>query len=116
MKFTVNQIKKLAVMLITLPVLAVVALNSSPVHAGRTMDDFDAAAVFKAKCLMCHGAKAEKRFDPTLPEEQLVEAILKGKKVDKPPFMPEYASKGITEEQAKVLIAHMKQLKAAASE
>jgi hypothetical protein len=41
----------------------------------------------------------------------MVEAVLKGKKGEKPPNMPAYQEKGITEDQAKALVAHMKSLK-----
>lgn len=73
----------------------------------------DTAAYYKAKCVMCHGKKAEKKFDASLTEDQMVEAVLKGKKGEKPPHMPAYAEKGVTAEQAKALVAHMKELKAA---
>lgn len=72
----------------------------------------DTAAYYKAKCVMCHGKTAEKKFDASSTDEQLVEAILKGKKAEKPPNMPGYAGKGVTAEQAKALVDHMKQLKA----
>ena len=49
----------------------------------------------------------------SLSDEQLVEVVLKGKKVEKPPHMPAYGEKGVTADQAKDLVAHMKQLKAA---
>jgi len=74
-------------------------------------DQPDAGATYKAKCVACHGQKAEKKFDAALSEEQLVEAIMKGKKVEKPPHMPAYGEKGITAEQAKAIVDHMKQLK-----
>ena len=73
--------------------------------------DFDAAATYKAKCVACHGAAAEKKFDATIADADLVQVILKGKKGEKPPFMPAYEEKGINEEQAKALVAHMKSLK-----
>ena len=73
--------------------------------------DFDAAATFKAKCQGCHGAAAEKKFDTAIPEAELVQVILKGKKGEKPPFMPAYEEKGVNEEQAKALVAFMKSLK-----
>jgi cytochrome c5 len=73
----------------------------------------DTAAYYKAKCVMCHGKKAEKKFDASLTEDQMVEAVLKGKKGEKPPHMPAYGEKGVTADQAKALIAHMKELKAA---
>lgn len=73
----------------------------------------DSAAYYKAKCVACHGQKAEKKFDASLPEEQLIDAILKGKKPEKPPNMPVYGDKGVTPEQAKALLEYMKQLKSA---
>jgi len=73
----------------------------------------DPAAYFKAKCVACHGPKAEKKFDATLTEEQYLDAILKGKKPEKPPNMPAYGEKGVTPEQAKALLDYMKQLRAA---
>lgn len=77
----------------------------------NTADDFDAAATYKAKCQVCHGATAEKKFDATVADADLVAIVLNGKKGEKPPFMPAYAEKGITEEQAKALVAHMKSMK-----
>jgi len=78
---------------------------------GTHPDDFDAAATYKGKCTTCHGADAAKKFDATLPEADMVQAILKGKKPEKPPNMPAYGEKGITEDQAKALVAYMKSLK-----
>ena len=72
----------------------------------------DTEAFYTAKCVMCHGKKAEKKFDTALTDEQMVEAVLKGKKAEKPPNMPAYAEKGVTAEQAKALVDHMKHLKA----
>src|ERR1051325_8373157 len=73
----------------------------------------DPAAYYKAKCVACHGQKAEKKFDPSLTDEQYIDAILKGKKPEKPPNMPAYGDKGVTAEQAKALLDYMKQLRAA---
>ena len=86
------------------------ALVSAAARVGTT-EDFDAGAVYKTKCQMCHGAAAEKKFDTALPEADLVQIVLKGKKGEKPPFMPAFGEKGIDEEQAKALVAHMKSLK-----
>lgn len=72
----------------------------------------DTAAYYTAKCVMCHGKKAEKKFDASLPDDQLVDIVLKGKKAEKPPHMPAYSEKGVTAEQAKAMVDHMKQLKA----
>lgn len=107
MKVTVNNLKKLAIALIALPLLATVLMNSASVPVGAAADDFDAAAFYKAKCAMCHTAKAEKNFDASKTEDELVQIILKGNK----PKMPEYESKGVTAEQAKALVTHMKSLK-----
>ncbi len=82
------------------------------VRAHTDVRPSDPAAYYKAKCVACHGKKAEKKFDPSLPEEQLIDAVLKGKKAAKPPHMPGYGDKGVSSEQAKALIGHMKQLKA----
>lgn len=71
----------------------------------------DPAAYYKAKCVACHGQKAEKKFDPALTDEQYIDAILKGKKPEKPPNMPAYGDKGVNAEQAKALLDHMKQLR-----
>ena len=91
---------------LTLGMLAVAA-------AGTDVQSSDTAAYYKSKCLMCHGKKAEKKFDASLTDEQMVEAVLKGKKAEKPPHMPGYAEKGVSPEEAKALVDHMKQLKAA---
>ena len=107
MKVTVNNLKKLAIALIALPLLAVVLMNSASVPVGAAADDFDAAAFYKAKCAMCHGATANKSFDAAKSDDDLVQIILKGVK----PKMPEYESKGVTADQAKALVTHMKSLK-----
>src|ERR1051325_2048765 len=72
----------------------------------------DPAAFYKAKCVACHGQKAEKKFDPALTDDQYIDVILKGKKPEKPPNMPAYGEKGVTAEQAKGLLDYMKQLRA----
>jgi mono/diheme cytochrome c family protein len=95
-------------------VVAMLVAGFALISAAARVDneqDFDAAAVYKAKCQVCHGANAEKKFDTTLSDADLVQVILKGKKGEKPPFMPAYEEKGINEEQAKALLAHMKALK-----
>jgi mono/diheme cytochrome c family protein len=76
-----------------------------------TEDQFDAAATFKTKCVACHGPKAEKKFDSSLPDAQLIDIVMKGKKPEKPPNMPAYGDKGVTADQAKALVEQMKQLK-----
>ena len=86
------------------------ALMSGTTKAA-SQDQFDAAATYKAKCAACHGPAADKRFDSTLADAELLQAVLKGKKAEKPPNMPAYEEKGITEEQAKALVTYMKSLK-----
>lgn len=90
--------------------VAAFALISAAARANNA-DDFDAAATYKTKCVACHGPAAEKKFDATIADADLVQIVLKGKKGEKPPFMPAYEEKGINEEQAKALVAHMKSLK-----
>jgi hypothetical protein len=72
---------------------------------------FDAAKTYKGKCVACHGAKADKKFDTAKSDDEHIQIILKGKKAAKPPHMPEYETKGINAEQAKALLDHMKSLK-----
>jgi len=79
--------------------------------ARASSDEFDAAAVYKTKCVACHGPKAEKKFDATKSDEEHIQIILKGKKLEKPPNMPGFEDKGITADQAKALLELMKTLK-----
>ena len=103
--------KTLKLMTLTTVVVMLVAGFALISARARNEQDFDAAATFKAKCVACHGATAEKKFDATIADADLVQIVLKGKKGEKPPFMPAYEEKGINEEQAKALVAHMKSLK-----
>ena len=113
MNLKINHVKKLAVALLTLALLALGALNSTTrrTRAASQEPQQDVAAMYTSKCAMCHGAKAEKKFNAELPEAEMVDTILKGKKGEKPPFMPAYEPKGVNADQAKALAAHMKQLK-----
>ena len=100
--------------MITATVTTALVLGALVIASARTdVQPSDTTAYYKAKCVMCHGKKAEKKFDTSLTDDQLVEVVLKGKKVEKPPHMPGYAEKGVSAEQAKALVDHMKQLKAA---
>ena len=101
-----------AIMVGTSGTVLVFALLITAASAPAVQDASDTAGFYKGKCVMCHGKKAEKKFDSTLSDDQLVEIVLKGKKAEKPPHMPGYAEKGVTADQAKALVAHMKQLKA----
>jgi mono/diheme cytochrome c family protein len=103
----VTRLKKVAFVLAGVMIAATLLIVSAPARA----NDDDAAALYKSKCVACHGAMAEKRFDPALADADLVQIVLKGKKAEKPPNMPAYDEKGITEDQAKALVAFMKTLK-----
>lgn len=120
MNVTINRVKKLAIAVIALPLLAIMFFSTSvrtrAAAAVAIVADDDAATTYKAKCIVCHGPSAQKHFDASESDDKLVEIVLKGKKGEKPPFMPAYGEKSITEEQAKALVAHMKSLKAAAAE
>jgi len=106
-----NRVKNAAITLIGIFLFGVVFFSVAP--AQGEVQPSDPAAYYKAKCVACHGPKAEKKFDASMTDEQLVEAILKGKKPEKPPNMPAYGEKGVTTDQAKALLDHMKHLRSA---
>jgi mono/diheme cytochrome c family protein len=79
----------------------------------------DAAAVYKAKCVSCHGPKgvgkpALKGSNLLTPEakkatdEELFDAIQAGGKLKKTSHA--YAKKGVTADQAKALVAFIRDL------
>jgi mono/diheme cytochrome c family protein len=104
--------KRINPLLIGLAVLLLFMLSLFViVRAQDEVQPSDPAAFYKAKCVACHGPKAEKRFDPALTDEQYLDAIMKGKKPEKPPNMPAYGEKGVTMDQAKGLLQYMKQLR-----
>jgi len=109
MKITIKGLMKLGVVVAGVMLAATFMIVSA--RAFASADDFDAAGTYKAKCVACHGAKAEKKFNATLSEDELLQAVLKGKKAEKPPNMPAFEEKGITADQAKALIAYMKSIK-----
>ena len=100
--------KRLMYVLAGIIVAAMFLIISVP---ARTAPQDDTAALYKSKCVVCHGATAEKKFDATKPDTELTEIILKGKKLEKPPNMPAYEEKGITSDQAKALVTFMKSQK-----
>ncbi len=103
-------IKLTAIIFFAVPVLLLMNFKVTPTKvAASTVDD--AATVYKAKCAACHTPKADKFYDPAKPEAEHVQVILKGKKGEKPPYMPGYEAKGMTEDEAKGLAAYMKGLK-----
>jgi mono/diheme cytochrome c family protein len=106
-----KRVKNVALTIAAIFLFGLVFLRIAP--AQGEVQPSDADAYYKAKCVACHGPKADKRFDASLTDEQYIDAILKGKKPEKPPNMPAYGEKGVTAEQAKGLLEHMKQLRAA---
>ena len=104
----IARLKKVTFALIASLFLGVSLLTPTATPARATGDDFDAAAAYKGKCAMCHGAKAEKKFDVAKPDEQHIEAILKGR--EGTPKMPSY-EKSYTAEQATALLTYMKSLR-----
>ena len=106
-----SEFKKMAIGIVAATLFAAGLMIS--VTAQGEVQASDPAAFYKTKCVMCHGQKAEKKFDSTIADEQLIDIVMKGKKPEKPPNMPAYGEKGVTAEQAKALIEHMKALKTA---
>jgi mono/diheme cytochrome c family protein len=104
-----SELKKLAIGIVAATLFAAGLIIS--VTAQGEVQASDPGAFYKTKCVACHGQKAEKKFDATIPDEQLIDIVMKGKKPEKPPNMPAYGEKGVTAEQAKALVEHMKQLK-----
>lgn len=109
MKLTVGRLITFAAALFIAAMMS--SLFYSVAAQGTDPQPGDAAGYYKAKCVACHGQKAEKRFDTAIAEDQMVDAVLKGKKAEKPPNMPGFEAKGVNADQAKALITYMKQLK-----
>lgn len=89
-----------------LVVMAAFLIISTP---ARATDD-DTATLYNTKCKMCHGATAEKKMDKTKADDVLIQIVLDGKTMEKPPNMPAFKEKGITPDQAKALVGYMKSL------
>src|SRR5262249_54093349 len=105
-----KNLKGLGLVTVMMMLIAAFVLISAAAKT-RNVDDFTAADTYKAKCAACYGPAAEKRFDATLADADLVQILLKEKKAERPPNMPAYKEKGITEDQAKALVAYMKSIK-----
>ena len=108
---TTNRAKFLATAIFVLPVAAFSIFRGTPAAATTAPMPEDTAAVYKAKCAMCHSPKAEKLYDPAMPVDQQIEAVLKGKKAEKPPHMPAFEPKGMTADEAKALVEYMQLLR-----
>lgn len=105
-----SKAKIFAIVVLSVPILLAAVFNSGSVAATPIADDDD-AAVYKAKCAMCHSPKAEKAFDPAKTDEEHVKVVLEGKKGEKPPYMPAFKDKGIDEAKAKSLVTYMRSLR-----
>jgi|SRR5205085_404151 len=106
MKLSIKQIKLTALAGAAALALSL-AFTVQPVTFADAADD--AAATFTAKCKMCHGANAEKLFDASKGDADLVKVILEGTTSKEGKKMP--AFKSLNEETAKSLVAYMKSLK-----
>ena len=104
-----NQTKLIAIIFLTVPLFLLTVFRVTPAKASVAADD--PAAAYKAKCAACHLPNASKFYDAAKPEAEHVQVILKGKKGEKPPFMPGFETKGMTEDEAKGLAAYMQGLK-----
>ena len=104
---TMNRFKKIALVVAVVAFAVTLLVASAP---ARATDD-DTATLYNTKCKMCHGAAAEKKFDATKADDLLIETVMKGKTMEKPPNMPAYGEKGVTVDQAKALVGYMKSLK-----
>src|ERR1700687_2958971 len=102
MKVSITRFQKVAFGIGGLMIAATFVIASVP---ARTTFDDDAAALYKTKCVACHGATAEKKFDATKADDELIQSVLKGKKPEKPPNMPAFEDKGITADQEKAYVA-----------
>ncbi len=107
---TTNRIKLLVIILFVLTAIFSTFFQQAPTITGVAAAE-DPAAVYKAKCAMCHSPKAEKSYDPAKSDEHHVQAILKGVKGAKPPFMPGFEAKGMVEDEARSLAAFMRTLR-----
>jgi len=89
--------------------LVVVAFMSGMVFAAE-----DGAAIYKAKCAMCHGATGEGKSGPALKgtsmsADQIADALLKGAPGKKAPHGKPVA--GLTADQAAAVASYVKSLK-----
>lgn len=109
-----NRIKLFAFIFFTIPLLAVTMFRVAPTMVAASSTD-DPATTYKAKCAVCHTPKAEKFYDLAKTDEEHVQIILKGKKGEKPPYMPGFEAKGMIEDEAKALNTYMKSLRTAAN-
>ena len=107
---TLNRIKLFATVALVMPLVVISVFRTERAAAYTPILD-DTAAAYKTKCAMCHSPKAEKFYDPAMPADEQIQAVLKGKKAEKPPHMPAFEPKGMTAEEAKALVEYMQGLR-----
>lgn len=107
-----DRTKLFAIALFVLPLMLLTIFRATPAKMTPYMAD-DPAVTFKTKCAACHTPNASRFFDPAKTDDEHVQIILKGKKGEKPPYMPGFEAKGMTEDEAKALAGYMKTLKPA---
>lgn len=108
---TTNRLKAFATIAFVVPLTAFAVFFRATPAAAITSAPDDPAAAFKTKCAMCHSPKAEKFYDPAVPQDQQINSVLKGKKAEKPPNMPGFEAKGMTPDEAKALVEYMQELR-----
>lgn len=108
-----QRIKLTAIILFAVLFLVGVIFRTPPANGATSPVVDDPAAEYKAKCAACHTPNASKFYDPAKADDEHVQAILKGKKGEKPPYMPGFEAKGMTETEAKALNDYMKGLRKA---
>lgn len=101
--------KLIAIIFFAVPLFLLTGFNLSPAKVGAAVEE--PAAVYKAKCAACHLPNASKFYDASKTDDVHVAVIMKGKKGEKPPFMPGFEAKGMTEGEAKGLAEYMRGLK-----
>ena len=105
-----KQRKIFVIIVLTLSLFVLAGNKTDRIRALPSFNE-DVADVYKAKCSLCHTPKVAKFFDATKADDVLAETVMKGKKGEKPPYMPGFEAKGMTTEQAKLLVAFMKETK-----
>jgi len=92
----------------------IVALFVVGLMSGMALAAEDGAAIYKAKCAMCHGPNGEGKSAPalkgsSLSADQIAAAVTKGAEGKKAPHAKPMS--GITADQASAVAAYVKTLK-----
>lgn len=92
----------------------IVALFVVGLMSGMALAADDGAAIYKAKCAMCHGPNGEGKSGPalkgtSLSVDQIAAALTKGAEGKKAPHAKPMA--GLTADQASAVAAYVKTLK-----